>query len=76
MIYFRKTHLKYILIFDFFLIIKLISLLKLHFKILDNVCYDCLGHAYFLEDGAEKYTVLEGNLGASTRKGSLIPSDQ
>ncbi|KAK6195845.1 hypothetical protein SNE40_001189 [Patella caerulea] len=40
-----------------------------------NVGYDCLGHCYFLEDGGEKRTVFDGNIGLSTRKGLLIPSD-
>ena len=44
------------------------SFLKLHttlyFQILDNVAYDIIGHCYFLEDGAEKATILDGNLGA------------
>ncbi|XP_033732108.1 cell surface hyaluronidase-like [Pecten maximus] len=44
-------------------------------QVKDNVCYDCLGHAFYIEDGGEKRTVLDGNLGASTRKGSLIPAD-
>ncbi|KAJ8300467.1 hypothetical protein KUTeg_021986 [Tegillarca granosa] len=42
----------------------------------DNVCYKALGHAYFLEDGGEKRTVFDGNLGLGTMKGSLIPTDQ
>ncbi|XP_069121969.1 cell surface hyaluronidase-like [Argopecten irradians] len=44
-------------------------------QVKDNVCYDCLGHAFYIEDGGEKRTVLDGNLGASTRKGSLVPAD-
>ena len=27
----------------------------------DNVCYLTTGHGYFLEDGGEKRTVLDGN---------------
>ncbi|ESO83722.1 hypothetical protein LOTGIDRAFT_168965 [Lottia gigantea] len=40
-----------------------------------NVGYDSLGHCYFLEDGGEMRTVLDGNIGFSTRKAGLIPSD-
>jgi cell migration-inducing and hyaluronan-binding protein len=32
-----------------------------------NVCYDHLGHGYFLEDGAESGNTLENNLGLSAR---------
>ena len=28
------------------------------------MAYDIIGHCYFLEDGAEKATILDGNLGA------------
>ncbi|XP_060573519.1 cell surface hyaluronidase-like [Ruditapes philippinarum] len=47
-----------------------------HFKVKDNVCYDTKGHAFFIEDGGEHDTTFDGNLAASVRKGSLIPSDQ
>lgn len=44
-----------------------------------NVCYDNVGHAYFLEDGAETGNVLERNLGLVTRRPAngeaLLPSD-
>ncbi|XP_050389496.2 cell surface hyaluronidase [Patella vulgata] len=43
--------------------------------IVDNVCYDALGHAYFLEDGGEKRNVLDGNIGLTTRKGKILTSD-
>ncbi|XP_060076275.1 cell surface hyaluronidase-like, partial [Ylistrum balloti] len=43
--------------------------------VMDNVGYESLGHCFFLEDGGEKRTVFDGNLGASTRTGKLIPSD-
>ncbi|XP_033732710.1 protein DDB_G0287365-like [Pecten maximus] len=43
--------------------------------LMDNVGYESLGHCYFLEDGGEKRTLFDGNLGASTRKGLLISSD-
>lgn len=33
----------------------------------DNVCYDHLGHGYFLEDGAESGNTLERNLGILSR---------
>lgn len=41
----------------------------------DNVCYDHVGHGFFLEDGAESGNVIEGNLGMRGRKGTLLPSD-
>ena len=44
-----------------------------------NVCYDHLGHGYFLEDGAEHDNLLEGNLGLLTRRPDdgqrLLPTD-
>ena len=43
------------------------------------VCYDNIGHAYFLEDGAETGNVFEGNLGLATRRPAtgeqVLPSD-
>ena len=45
----------------------------------DNVCYDHVGHGYFLEDGAETDNVFRGNLGFRTRepkKDLLLPSDK
>ena len=46
----------------------------------DNVCYDHIGHGYFLEDGVETGNTLRRNLGLLTRKPSadiaLIPSDR
>ena len=46
-------------------------------QIKDNVAYEHLGHCYFLEDGVERNTVLQGNLGLGTRRtdASTIPSD-
>lgn len=43
----------------------------------DNVCFDHVGHGYFLEDGAETGNVLSGNLGLGTRSTDegLLPSD-
>lgn len=44
----------------------------------DNVCYDHVGHGFFLEDGAETDNVLRNNLGFRTRRakdGPLLPSD-
>ena len=35
-----------------------------NFEIRDNVAYNIMGHAYFLETGAEVFNVLSGNLGA------------
>ena len=34
----------------------------------DNVCYDHLGHGYFLEDGGETGNVFDHNLGVLTRR--------
>ncbi len=34
----------------------------------DNVCYDHLGHGYFLEDGGETGNTFDRNLGALTRR--------
>ncbi|XP_052080396.1 cell surface hyaluronidase-like [Mytilus californianus] len=42
----------------------------------DNVCYMTKGHGYFLEDGGEKRTVLNGNLGLGQEKGTLIKADK
>ena len=42
-----------------------------------NVCYDHLGHGFFLEDGAERRNVITGNLGLGTHEveNGLLPSD-
>ncbi|XP_062611584.1 protein DDB_G0287365-like [Saccostrea cucullata] len=34
----------------------------------DNVCYDTVGHGFFIEDGGEKDTYLRGNLGLGQRR--------
>lgn len=48
-------------------------------RIEDNVCYDHLGHGFFLEDGAESGNVFERNVGLLTRVPAaadrLLPSD-
>jgi cell migration-inducing and hyaluronan-binding protein len=48
-------------------------------QVTGNVCYDNIGHAYFLEDGAETGNLLEGNLGLATRRPAtgeaVLPSD-
>ncbi|XP_055957772.1 cell surface hyaluronidase, partial [Patella vulgata] len=44
-------------------------------NVTDNVCYDHLGHGYFLEDSAEQRNILDGNIGISTKYGALILSD-
>ena len=43
-----------------------------------NVCYDHLGHGFFLEDGAERKNVLAGNLGLGTQEvdDGLLPTDR
>merc|ERR1719414_1132205 len=43
--------------------------------ITDNVAHDTYGHCFFLEDGGEKDNLFDGNLGLTTRKGFLTPSD-
>ena len=49
-------------------------------RVEDNVCYDHLGHGYFLEDGAESGNVIAGNLGLRTRNAASgegpLPTDQ
>jgi hypothetical protein len=40
------------------------------------MCYKTLGHSYFLEDGGEKRTIMDGNLGLGTEEGDLIPTDK
>ena len=48
-------------------------------SVTDNVCYDHVGHGYFLEDGGETGNLFEHNLGLVTRRpdpeDALIPSD-
>ncbi|HEX7242604.1 MAG TPA: G8 domain-containing protein, partial [Longimicrobiaceae bacterium] len=45
----------------------------------DNVCYDHLGHGYFLEDGVETGNLFSGNLGLRSRapaaSEAVLPSD-
>lgn len=47
------------------------------FQLIDNVCYDFIGHGYFMEDGSEKGTLFDGNLAAGARRGTqfLEPTD-
>ena len=49
-------------------------------RVEDNVCYDHLGHGYFLEDGAETGNLIAGNLGLRTRNAASgegpLPTDQ
>jgi cell migration-inducing and hyaluronan-binding protein len=42
----------------------------------DNVCYDHVGHGYFMEDGIETGNTLRHNLGLLSHPGTLIPSDK
>ena len=42
----------------------------------DNVAYKHNGHCYFLEDGGEKRTVFDNNLGLGTYPGVLTESDK
>ncbi len=48
-------------------------------RVEDNVCYDHLGHGYFLEDGAETGNLIAGNLGVRTRNAAtgegVLPTD-
>eukprot|EP00007_Cunea_sp_BSH-02190019_P009900 CAMPEP_0174228976 /NCGR_PEP_ID=MMETSP0417-20130205/58_1 /TAXON_ID=242541 /ORGANISM="Mayorella sp, Strain BSH-02190019" /LENGTH=3668 /DNA_ID=CAMNT_0015306471 /DNA_START=321 /DNA_END=11327 /DNA_ORIENTATION=- len=47
-----------------------------HLRVERNVVYDNMGHAYFIEDGAETDNVLDGNLGLVTRESfSLLNTD-
>ena len=39
------------------------------------MCYDHLGHGYFLEDSVEQNNIINGNLGLSTRHGMTLMSD-
>ena len=43
----------------------------------DNVCFDHIGHGFFMEDGAERRNVISGNLGLGTRENDngLLPTD-
>ena len=41
----------------------------------DNVGYHTHGHCFFEEDGGEHDTTFDGNLGLSTMKGLITPSD-
>jgi hypothetical protein len=44
-----------------------------------NVCYDHVGHGFFLEDGAETDNIISGNLGLGTKasnQNGLLPTDQ
>lgn len=51
-----------------------------HLHVADNVCYDHLGHGFFLEEGAETGNRLVGNLGILGRRPNgaarLLPSDE
>ncbi|XP_033729843.1 protein DDB_G0287365-like [Pecten maximus] len=41
----------------------------------NNVCFKSIGHGYFLEEGGEKRTLFNGNLGVGQTRGNLIPTD-
>jgi hypothetical protein len=47
-------------------------------RIQNNVCFDHVGHGFFLEDGAETDNIISGNLGLGTRSvdEGLLPSDR
>ena len=38
------------------------------FQIQNNVCYNTFGHGFFIEDGGEKHTFFEGNLGLGQKR--------
>ncbi|KAK7481482.1 hypothetical protein BaRGS_00027244, partial [Batillaria attramentaria] len=40
-----------------------------------NLCYDHLGHGFFLEDGVEQNNVIDSNVGVGTQHGTLLMSD-
>ncbi|XP_043214062.1 cell migration-inducing and hyaluronan-binding protein-like [Amphibalanus amphitrite] len=40
-----------------------------------NIAYHHLGHCYFVEDGGEQHNQFIGNLGLSTKPGTLLPTD-
>lgn len=48
-------------------------------RVENNVCYDHLGHGYFLEDGAESGNLIAGNLGLGTKTTAqgegVLPTD-
>ena len=39
------------------------------------MCYDHLGHGYFLEDSVEQNNIINRNLGLGTRNGMTLMSD-
>ena len=43
-----------------------------HFRVLNNVAYDNMGHAFFIEDAAETYNRIEGNLAMVTKSSSSL----
>jgi cell migration-inducing and hyaluronan-binding protein len=47
-------------------------------SVMGNVCYDNVGHAFFLEDGAEHDNLISGNLGLGTKANEegLLPTDE
>ena len=51
------------------------GLVILSLQVSGNVCYEHLGHGFFLEDSVEQNNVINGNLGLGTRHGMLLMSD-
>ena len=47
-------------------------------RVQGNVCFEHVGHGYFLEDGAETDNVISGNLGLGTKsiENGLLPTDR
>ena len=47
-------------------------------RLVGNVCFEHLGHGFFMEDGAETDNVFLNNLGLGTREneGGLLPTDE
>jgi cell surface hyaluronidase len=41
-------------------------------RVADNLCYDFVGHGYFLERGDEQFNVFDGNLGIRARRPAAV----
>ena len=45
-------------------------------RVIGNVGYHTRGHGYFIEDGNEKGTIFDGNLGMVAHQGIVLPTDK
>ena len=45
-------------------------------RVVGNVGYITRGHGFFIEDGNERGTVFDGNLGMVTHQGIVLPTDK